>query len=213
MTNEDNTQALLRANWDQVNWDKGQGLLPAIIQDERTAQVLMLGYMNQAALNKTLEEGCVTFFSRSRQCLWTKGETSGHKLALVDIKLDCDQDTFLIKARRHGPVCHTGTRSCWGEEQSEGIGFLMELANVIGLRAQENKESSYTARLLNAGLPRIAQKVGEEGVELALAAVVEEDEALTGEAADLLYHLLVLLEKRQIPFESVIKELIKRHAP
>lgn len=198
-----------------ADWNKGQGLLPAVIQDADSAQVLMLGYMDAAALIHTLNSGWVSFYSRSRQQLWTKGETSGHGLALVDIALDCDQDSFLVQAHRLGPVCHTGTRTCWGQEQAAGVGFLAELGQIIHHRAEQHArgadQDSYTARLLQRGLPRIAQKVGEEGVECALAAVTADDDELLGEAADLIYHLQVLLRARQLKLEQVCQLLAQRH--
>jgi len=194
-----------------ADWQKGDGLLPAIVQDVDTGQVLMLGYMNPAALQQTLNSGWVTFFSRSRQCLWTKGETSGNRLALHGVALDCDRDTLLLRARPGGPVCHTGSRTCWNEEAPQGIGFLAELAQIIKRRAESPDDASYTARLLADGLPRIAQKVGEEGVEAALAGVTGDREDLIGEASDLIYHLLVLLHARGATLEDVCTCLHQRH--
>ncbi|GAB4191348.1 MAG: bifunctional phosphoribosyl-AMP cyclohydrolase/phosphoribosyl-ATP diphosphatase HisIE [Wenzhouxiangellaceae bacterium] len=195
----------------QADWDKGHGLLPAIIQDVDTAQVLMLGYMNEAALQQTQDSGWVTFFSRSKQRLWTKGETSGHRLATVNVALDCDRDTLLVQARRTGPVCHLGSRTCWGGEAPAGIGFIGELSAIIRQRADQQADSSYTSQLLQRGLPRIAQKVGEEGVEAALAAVCGDADELTGEAADLIYHLLVLLQARGLSINQICECLAQRH--
>lgn len=198
-----------------ANWDKGQGLLPAIVQHARTGQVLMQAFFSPSALTHTLNSGWVTFYSRSRQALWTKGETSGNRLGLVSIQLDCDQDSFLIQALPQGPVCHTGAETCWDQGQLSqhvaGVGFLAQLAEIIQQRANSDDDNSYTAHLLNKGMARIAQKVGEEGVETALAAVTASDEEVIGESADLLYHLLVLLQARGISLEDVTAELSKRH--
>ena len=174
-------------------WDKQGGLLPAIVQDVRTLRVLMLGYMDRDALAITLRDGRVTFFSRSRQRLWTKGEQSGHVLQLVSIESDCDGDTLLVRADPQGPTCHLGRTSCF---EHAGGNALADLDRVIEMRARERPEGSYTTRLFAEGVRKIAQKVGEEGVETALAAVAEDDAALLGEAADLTYHLLVLLRAR-----------------
>lgn len=193
-----------------IDWAKGDGLVPAIIQDARTEQVLMLGYMNEASLTKTQETGLVTFYSRSRKTLWTKGETSGNTLELKSIKLDCDKDTLLIHARPNGPTCHEGTISCFGDKGPEGLGFLAYLENLIEGRKSAEPDSSYTASLLQGPLRRTAQKVGEEGVETALAAVAETNDKLTSEAADLVYHLLVLLAAKDVKFEGVIAELQSR---
>jgi phosphoribosyl-ATP pyrophosphohydrolase/phosphoribosyl-AMP cyclohydrolase len=174
-------------------WDKQGGLLPAIVQDARTLRVLMLGYMDRDALAATLRDGKVTFFSRSRQRLWTKGEQSGHVLQLASIEPDCDGDTLLVRADPHGPTCHLGRNSCF--EHAAGSA-LADLDRVIEARERGRPEGSYTTRLFAEGVRRIAQKVGEEGVETALAAVTEDDAALLGEVADLAYHLLVLLRAR-----------------
>lgn len=190
---------------------KGDGLLPAIVQHARTGEVLMLGYMDEAALAKTHSSGLVTFFSRSKQRLWTKGETSGDTLALVDIRLDCDADTFLVRALPAGPTCHNGTSSCFGEDVAPTLGFLAELDALVASRYDERPEGSYTTSLFEGGIRRIAQKVGEEGVETALAAVVQDDEALIGEAADLVFHLMVALRARGIGFDAVAKKLAQRH--
>ncbi len=195
----------------KIDFKKGGGLVPAIVQDADTLQVLMLGYMNAEAIAKTQETGLVTFFSRSRETLWTKGETSGNTLALVDMTIDCDQDTFLVKARPAGPTCHTGTVSCFGEDGADGVGFLSYLETLIEGRKTADPESSYTAQLLQGPLRRAAQKVGEEGVETALAAVAETDDKLVSEAADLFYHTLVLLAAKDVKLEAVMTELRSRH--
>ncbi|SDH04715.1 bifunctional phosphoribosyl-AMP cyclohydrolase/phosphoribosyl-ATP diphosphatase HisIE [Dyella sp. 333MFSha] len=190
---------------------KGDGLLPAIVQHARTGEVLMLGYMDEAALAKTREAGLVTFFSRSKQRLWTKGETSGDTLTLVDVRLDCDADTFLVRAMPAGPTCHNGTTSCFGDDVAPPLGFLGELDALVASRHAERPEGSYTTKLFEGGIRRIAQKVGEEGVETALAAVAEDDDALIGEAADLVFHLMVVLRARGIGFDAVAKKLVERH--
>jgi phosphoribosyl-ATP pyrophosphohydrolase/phosphoribosyl-AMP cyclohydrolase len=187
------------------------GLLPAIVQDAATSQVLMLGYMSRDALTATLDSGFVTFFSRSKNRLWQKGETSGNRLALRSVRADCDDDALLVLANPEGPTCHLGTSSCFGEADAPGPAWLAELERVIQSRAAAPVEESYTARLLASGLPRIAQKVGEEGVETALAAVTADDAELTGEAADLLYHLIVLLHARGLSLEDAIAVLRERH--
>ncbi|MCW5922612.1 MAG: bifunctional phosphoribosyl-AMP cyclohydrolase/phosphoribosyl-ATP diphosphatase HisIE [Saprospiraceae bacterium] len=186
------------------------GLVPAVVQDARTGVVLMLGYMDEAALAHTQATGLVTFFSRSKQRLWTKGETSGHHLRLHDVRLDCDQDAILIKAFPAGPVCHTGADTCWGE-QNRAVSFLLELENIIHERGKASPEMSYTARLLAEGIPKIAQKVGEEAVETVIEAMGDNRERLLNEAADLLYHLLVLLAAKQMRLEEVEGVLKGRH--
>lgn len=196
----------------QIDFDKGNGLAPAIVQDAGTEQVLMLGYMNVEALAKTQETGLVTFYSRSRETLWTKGETSGNTLALVSITIDCDQDTLLIRAKPTGPTCHEGTVSCFGDQGPQGLGFIAYLEDLIEGRKASDPDSSYTAKLLQGPLRRAAQKVGEEGVETALAAVAETPEKLTSEAADLIYHLLVLLAAKDVNMSDVIAELRSRHS-
>ena len=191
---------------------KGDGLLPAIVQHAQSGEVLMLGYMDEAALAKTRASGLVTFFSRSKQRLWTKGETSGDTLALVDIRLDCDADTFLVRAIPAGPTCHTGTTSCFGNDVAPALGFLAELDALVASRHAERPDGSYTTKLFDGGIRRMAQKVGEEGVETALAAVAEDDDALVGEAADLVFHLMVVLRARGIGFDAVAAKLAARHA-
>lgn len=195
----------------QPDWDKADGLLPAIVQDVASGRVLMLGYMNEAALEQTRASGKVTFFSRSKQRLWTKGETSGNFLELVSMSLDCDRDALLIQARPHGPTCHLGTATCWGDDVRPPVGFLAELERVIEARQSADPDSSYTARLLAEGIKRCAQKVGEEGVEVALAAVVGDREELIDESADLLYHLLVVLAVNGVSLDEVTGRLEARH--
>ena len=195
----------------KIDFEKGGGLVPAIVQDAKTEQVLMLGYMNEASLTKTQDTGLVTFYSRSRQELWTKGETSGNTLKLKSITVDCDNDTLLVRAIPTGSTCHKGTVSCFGDKGPEGLGFLSYLEDLIEGRKRADADSSYTASLLQGPLRRAAQKVGEEGVETALAAVAETEDKLTSEAADLVYHLLVLLAAKDVKFESVITELKGRH--
>ena len=192
---------------DGLAWEKQGGLLPAIVQDADTLRVLMLGYMSREALQATLASGRVTFFSRSKQRLWTKGESSGDVLDLVRLEVDCDADTLLVQARPAGPTCHLGRASCFPQAPADG---LAELDAVIAQRAQELPEGSYTTRLFEGGIRRIAQKVGEEGVETALAAVAEDDDALLGEASDLLFHLLVLLRARGLSLADALQVLETR---
>lgn len=198
-----------------LDFAKGGGLLPAIVQHAGTGAVLMLGFMNAEALRATLERRRVVFYSRSKQRLWEKGETSGNYLELADIRRDCDADTLSITAWPHGPVCHTGTRTCFGDEPAtaaERLAFLATLERIIEQRIAERPEGSYTARLFAQGPKRIAQKVGEEGLEVALAAVAETDDKVIAEAADLLFHLLALLKSRNVPLARVVAELEARHA-
>ncbi len=220
-----------------LDWAKGDGLLPAVVQDADTLRVLMLGYMNAEALQVTRDCGHVTFFSRSKQRLWTKGETSGHFLDLVDIQVDCDADTLLVLARPNGHTCHLQRPSCFPEAPgvvgaamaakgpsqespivamaapTEGIAFLGELDALIAQRHAQRPEGSYTTRLFEGGIRRIAQKVGEEGVETALAAVAQDDAELLGESADLLYHLTVLLRARGLSLGDAVQLLSERHRP
>ncbi len=200
-------------NPDVPDWAKGNGLLPAIVQHWLSGEVLMLGYMNADALVQTQADGRVTFYSRSKQRLWMKGEGSGHVLALKSIRLDCDADTLLIQAEPHGPTCHTGTSSCFGDSADvrPPLGFLAELDALVAQRHVERPTGSYTTKLFDDGIRRIAQKVGEEGVETALAAVVQDDEALLGEAADLLFHLVVVLRARGLSLADAIAVLADRH--
>lgn len=190
-------------------WDKQDGLLPAIVQDATGGRVLMLGYMDRAALDATLATRRVTFYSRSRQRLWMKGEISGDVLELVSLQADCDDDTLLVQARPHGPTCHLGRASCFAEAPGD---FLAELDALVARRERERPEGSYSTRLFEGGVRRIAQKVGEEGVETALAAVAQDDAALLGEAADLLFHLTVLLRARGLGLADVVAVLRDRHA-
>ena len=198
-----------------LDWAKGGGLLPAVVQHARTGQVLMVAYMNEPALRRTLESGLATFHSRSRDALWTKGETSGHTLAVVDVSTDCDSDAILVLADPAGPTCHNGTTSCFAAAAAPTVapyGFLAELEHVVATRAAAPVAESYTARLVAEGTGRIAQKVGEEGVETALAAVTRDDAGLLAEAADLLYHLTVLMKSRGLALSQVVEALRARHA-
>lgn len=192
-----------------LDWAKVDGLMPAIIQDAATLRVLMLGYMDRDALDKTRASGRVTFFSRSKQRLWTKGETSGNHLELVEIRTDCDADTLLVSVRPHGPTCHTGATSCFGATPGNFLGALDAL---VKQREHDRPLNSYTTQLFEKGPRHIAQKVGEEGVETALAGVVQRDEDLLGESADLLFHLIVLLRSRGLSVEDAVAVLETRHA-
>lgn len=197
-----------------IDFDKSGGLVPAIIQDATTKTVLMLGYMNQEAYDKTLATKKVTFYSRSRQCLWTKGETSGNFLHLVSIALDCDNDTLLVKVNPEGPTCHKGTDTCWGEKNEVNpLLFLTELQDFINKRHEEMPEGSYTTSLFKDGLNRMAQKVGEEALEAVIEAVNGTDERLVYEGSDMLYHLIVLLTSKGLRIEDLAKELQIRHNP
>ena len=198
----------------KIDFDKCGGLVPAIIQDATTKVVLMLGYMNEEALRKTQDTGLVTFFSRSRGCLWTKGETSGNYLHLVDIKVDCDNDTLLVQATPDGPTCHTGTDTCWGEENKPNpLLFLSELNDFIEKRHEEMPEGSYTTSLFKDGLNRMAQKVGEEALELVIEATNGTNDRLIYEGSDMLYHLIVLLTSKGLRIEDMARELMERHNP
>ena len=209
----------------KIDFKKMDGLVPAIIQDADTRQVLMLGFMNEEAYEKTLQTGHVTFWSRTRQTLWTKGETSGHFLNLVDMKADCDNDTLLVRVHPIGPTCHTGTDTCWGEENrlqgdspvqsADGstLAFLSELQDFIDRRRQEMPEGSYTTKLFRDGINKIAQKVGEEALETVIEATNGTSDHLVYEASDLLYHLIVLLTEKGLRIEGVAEELHRRHDP
>lgn len=198
----------------ELDFDKMGGLVPAIIQDAVTKNVLMLGFMNKEAYEKTLETKLVTFWSRSRKCLWTKGETSGNYLHLVSIKADCDKDTLLIEAHPDGPVCHLGTDTCWGETNDlNPILFLSELQDFINKRHEEMPENSYTTSLFRKGVNKMAQKVGEEAVETVIEATNGTNDKLIYESSDLLYHLIVLLTSKGLRIEDVAHELAKRHNP
>lgn len=196
---------------DSADWDKGDGLLPAIIQDAGTGQILMLGYMNRESAEVTVSTGKVTFFSRSKQRLWTKGETSGNTLGFVSAALDCDRDTILVQANPVGPACHTGARTCFGDGLPSGAGFLAHLDAVVKNRKAEMPAGSYTSSLFQAGAARVAQKVGEEGVELALARMKEDREEMANEAADLLFHMMVLLADADMSLDDALAVLRKRH--
>jgi phosphoribosyl-AMP cyclohydrolase / phosphoribosyl-ATP pyrophosphohydrolase len=198
-----------------IDWSQGDGLLPAIVQDAQNGSVLMMGYMNREALELTRTSGRVTFFSRHRRRIWVKGETSGHYLEFKSMALDCDSDTLLVLAIAHGPTCHLNTPTCWGEAAPgfalQKLLFLNTLENVLQDRIAARPEGSYTTRLLEEGTRRIAQKVGEEGLELALASVAQSAAEVIGEAADLLYHTLLLLKVKNISLSDVVDELRKRH--
>jgi len=197
-----------------IDFDKMDGLVPAIVQDAVTRNVLMLGFMNEEAYRRTLDTGHVTFWSRTRQTIWTKGETSGHFLNLVSIKADCDHDTLLVRALPTGPTCHTGTDTCWGEDnEAEPLLFLAELQDFIARRKEEMPEGSYTTKLFSQGINKIAQKVGEEALETVIEATNGTDEHLVYEAGDLLYHLLVMLTAKGLRIEEVARELQMRHDP
>jgi phosphoribosyl-ATP pyrophosphohydrolase/phosphoribosyl-AMP cyclohydrolase len=194
---------------DQIDFTKGNGLVPVVIQDSSTLQVLMVGYMNEKAFNKTNAERKVTFFSRSKNRLWTKGETSGNYLNVVDISTDCDNDSILIKAHPSGPTCHTGSTSCFGEETPKG--FIYKLEQIIYQRITDNAEESYTNKLYKKGINKIAQKVGEEAVELVIEAKDDNIDLFKNEAADLIYHLLILLRARGVNLQSIEEVLKERH--
>ncbi len=197
-----------------IDFEKSGGLVPAIIQDADTKTVLMLGYMNKEAYEKTVATGLVTFYSRSRKCLWTKGETSNNFLHLVDIKVDCDNDTLLVKVQPDGPTCHKGTDTCWGEENEKSpLLFLAELSDFIEKRHQEMPEGSYTTSLFRDGLNRMAQKVGEEALELVIEATNGTNDRLIYEGSDMLYHLIVLLTHKGLRIEDMAAELRERHCP
>lgn len=197
---------------DTLDWTKMGGLIPAIAQDAWSGEVRMLGYCNRDALEATIRTRLVTFFSRSRGALWVKGETSGNTLDLVDVRADCDGDALLFLVRPRGPTCHLGTASCFGDQGAPGVGFLAALSEILAARAVADPAQSYTARLLGEGVKRIAQKVGEEGVETALAAVAGDRAELESEAADLVYHLTLLLEASGSSLEKVVGELRRRHS-
>ena len=199
---------------DSIDFTKGDGLVPAIVQDADTGAVLMLGYRNREAVEQTLARKRAVFFSRSKQRLWEKGETTGHTLDVVDVALDCDNDTLLVTAHPRGPACHNGTVTCFGDATRSAAGdiaFLSKLESVIAQRATDKPENSYTARLLAKGLGKVAQKVGEEGVETALAGAGESEQKVIEESADLLFHLLVLLRARGLTLAQVVRQLESRH--
>jgi phosphoribosyl-ATP pyrophosphohydrolase/phosphoribosyl-AMP cyclohydrolase len=194
----------------EIDFNKSaDGLVPVIIQDEQTLEVLMLGYMNQEAYDKTVDENRVTFFSRSKNRLWTKGETSNHFLHVKSMEVDCDNDTLLIKVKADGPTCHTGSRSCFNTPYNHN--FIFQLQNIISDRYENPQEGSYVNKLRNKGLNKIAQKVGEEGVETVIAALAETETDLINEASDLVFHLLVLLREKNLDLETIAKNLETRH--
>lgn len=193
-----------------LDWAKMGGLIPAIVQDSASGEVRMLGYMDRAALDATIADRLVTFYSRSRGGPWRKGATSGNLLELVEIRADCDRDALLVMARPRGPTCHTGTTSCFGDDGAPGTGFIAQLAATLAERGRADPATSYTARLVGEGIKRIAQKVGEEGVEVALAAVAGDSAELTSEAADLVYHLTVLIDAAGSSWDAVVTELKQR---
>lgn len=200
-----------KSNIHQLDWHKTDNLIPCIVQDIRTGVVQMLGYMNQEALSATLDSGNVTFYSRTKQRLWMKGESSGNVLKLHQLSVDCDNDTLLALVTPHGPTCHLGTNSCWNNDSDPTLAFLGTLDNLLADRKTADPDSSYTAKLYAKGIKRIAQKVGEEGVETALAATVHDKEELKNESADLIYHLLVLLQASEVKLDDVVALLKERH--
>jgi len=207
-----NNQTIAAPDFAQLDISKSaDGLVPAVIQDERTLQVLMLGYMNAEAYAKSLETGLVTFYSRSRRTLWTKGETSGNTLGIVSVAADCDADTLLVRVIPTGPACHLGTKTCWGAAVPQTEGFIRYLQSVVQDRHREMPEGSYTTRLFGKGVNKIAQKVGEEAVETVIEAVAGNREAMIYEASDLIYHLLVLLEATGCSISDLERELARRH--
>ena len=193
----------------EIDFNKGDGLVPVVIQDSQTLEVLMLGYMNQEAYDKTVQENIVTFYSRTKNRLWTKGETSKNFLHVQSIHIDCDNDTLLIKVKPVGPTCHTGARSCFQTEYNQN--FILELENIIGDRYTNPQEGSYVNKLRNKGLNKIAQKVGEEGVETVIAALAETETDFINESSDLVFHLLVLLREKGLSLEAIAKNLEGRH--
>jgi phosphoribosyl-ATP pyrophosphohydrolase/phosphoribosyl-AMP cyclohydrolase len=207
----DRNAPLSLADLSGLAWEKMAGLIPAAVQDRGSGRLLMLGYMNEEALAETLRSGFATFWSRSKGRLWTKGETSDNRLRVASVNEDCDGDALLVLADPEGPTCHLGTTSCFGGEGPEGPGWLAELSRIVARRAASGDESSYTAQLLAEGPARIAQKVGEEGVEVALAAVARDTEGCAEEVADLLYHLTVLMEAKGFGWREVIEVLRRRH--
>jgi phosphoribosyl-AMP cyclohydrolase / phosphoribosyl-ATP pyrophosphohydrolase len=197
-------------NWNELNTEKVNGMVPVIVQDANTLQVLMMGYMNQEALEKTLAIGKVTFFSRTKNRLWTKGEESGNFLELVDLKMDCDKDTLLAAVNPIGPTCHKGTFTCWNETKATSFGFVSHLETTIAERKNNPTEESYVASLFAKGINKIAQKVGEEAVEVVIEAKDNNDELFLGESADLFFHYLILLQAKGFSFENVLETLKKR---
>ena len=196
----------------ELNFDKLNGLVPCVVQDSETLKVLMLGFMNKEAFSITQEKGLVTFYSRTKEKLWTKGETSGNYLNVIEILPDCDNDTLLIKAKPEGPACHTGSDTCFKENNDFDIKFLAKLETIIKERKENPRETSYTTQLLNSGTAKIAQKVGEEAVEAIIEAMADDKERLVLETSDLVYHLFVLLNNKGVSLKEICKELEKRHA-
>ncbi|APD07317.1 phosphoribosyl-AMP cyclohydrolase [Flavobacteriaceae bacterium UJ101] len=194
----------------KINYSKNNGLIPAIIQDVNTQKVLMLGYMNEDAFQKTMETKKVTFFSRSKNRLWMKGEESGNTLEFIDVKVDCDQDTLLIQVKPNGPTCHTGTDTCWGEKNQHDLAFLSKLEEVIEDRKNNPVDESYTASLFKKGINKVAQKVGEEAVEVVIEAKDDNDTLFLNESADLLYHYLILLQAKNFKLKDVVNILKNR---
>ncbi|MFC1659389.1 bifunctional phosphoribosyl-AMP cyclohydrolase/phosphoribosyl-ATP diphosphatase HisIE [Pseudomonadota bacterium] len=201
----------MRFEIDKLNWNKGNELIPAIIQDSRTLQVLMLGYMNKESLKKTIKDKKVTFFSRTKQRLWQKGEESGNFLNVIEITSDCDADTLLIKVEPEGPTCHLGNTSCFDKEEASGVGFIATLERIVEDRFKNPTKESYTSSLFEKGIHRIVQKVGEEATEVVISAMSSKDEEFENEVADLIFHLLVLLKIKDVKFEDIIEVLMKRH--
>lgn len=195
----------------EVDFNKQDGLVPAIVQDAQTGKVLMLGYMNEAALQQTVDSGEVTFYSRSKQRLWTKGESSGNYLNLVSVSMDCDQDALLVKVNPQGPTCHTGADTCWDEENKNDMEFLNYLTDIIKERRQKTPEESYVARLFSKGINKVAQKVGEEAVEVVIEAKDNDDNLFLNESADLLFHYMLLLEAKGFTLSDVVSILKLRH--
>lgn len=196
----------------ELAWEKGDGMLPLIVQNAFSGKILMQGYADQAALEKTFDTGLVTFYSRSKERLWTKGEASGNHLKLVELSTDCDKDSLIALAKPVGPTCHLGTETCWDNDAQHELAFLSDLQDVIASRKGAEPDSSYTARLYAKGVKRISQKVGEEGVEVALAATSGDKEELICESADLIYHLTVLLQSMDLELSDVIDKLKERHS-
>ncbi|MNK00748.1 Phosphoribosyl-ATP pyrophosphatase [compost metagenome] len=209
MTTEQRKKQMSNINTNQIDFTKTDGLVPVVVQDNQTLEVLMLGYMNAEAFEKTQQEGKVTFFSRSKNRLWTKGEESGNFLFVQSIAIDCDNDTILIKAKPVGPTCHTGSRSCFKTDFNQN--FIFELENIINDRYENPVEGSYINKIRKKGLNKIAQKVGEEGVETVIAALAETREDLIGEASDLVFHLLFLLREKGLTMKDIAENLEKRH--
>ena len=207
----DRNAPLTAADAASLDWAKMDGLVPAVVQDDATLQLLMLGYMNEAALRQTMETGLATFYSRSKRRLWTKGETSGNRLHVKAVFADCDGDALLVRAEPDGPICHLGTTACFTAEGADGVGWLAQLSRIVADRAGADPAQSYTARLIGEGAARVAQKVGEEGVELALAGAGGDRDACVEEAADLIYHLAVLMQVRGFGWQDVAAVLKARH--